>query len=129
MNDLEFKDYRTDFSKDDEITINEGQYCLFVEKLYGVTDDKNINDAIKEFLSDKAKKLNCLLVYGNPYWYFSQNFIDDSFKRVTRYVQINKSKNGRQYMDSLSGSTEAVNNLSYPRADVFLLKQKEKVQA
>ena len=87
---------------------------VFVEKLY--TNNRGsvskYQDAILKFLKEKSHLMNVRIIMSNMYG-LSPDKMDIG------YVQINKSKNSSQYMDSFHGESTQVDKLTSCKTKYF----------
>lgn len=107
---LTFKDY----SNENEIETGkqpEKQLAVFIEKLYTVSNEP-IMEMVIDFMMRKCQKL------GNVYLCSGMNLSAPSLKFIApdskwKYLLINRSKNGSQYLDSFYGKSSTVDQLTY----------------
>ena len=123
-NSLEFKDIEDINVNDNKNDItNKEEIILFVEKMYTYLNSNQSKQVRKEFLklaAAKAKELNAKLVVSNDY---KDILIDnDMYELTNRYVFISYSKNGSQYLDSLTGSAYEEEEGTYTSTSVFIKK-------
>lgn len=79
---------------------------LFLEKSYqnGFSGEKKraIQELLIQLASEKAKEMGVELILASSY----TEDIPTIFPQKERYVYVSRSKNGRQYLDSLGGNCE-----------------------
>lgn len=116
-NEITFKNF---LEESDEISSqsnekdNRKELVVFVEKLYTNNSGsvKKYKEAIIEFLKEKEELMGVKFVLSYVY------DIPHTDKRKG-WIQINKSKNSSQYMDSFYGETEAVSSLHCNRTHYY----------
>lgn len=104
---IQFIDF--DLADTDKTSSNQDErLCIFVEKLYTSAGEfdikKNMIQTMNEYLSQKAKEMNVSLFYSDNYGFYL-NKIDNAIKDRRFNILVSASKNGMQYIDSLTGST------------------------
>lgn len=118
---LEFKN----FAEENIVKEDNGakkELVLFVERLYTKEQDK-LNKMVRgltEFLLPKAEKMGAKLIVSDG------RYAQDLFYDEESWIQINRSKNGSQYMDSLGGSNYQVDELTSQIRTFSVAKSKER---
>ena len=89
--------------------------CLFLEKAYlkkGIleAESKKFMQMLKSLASKKANEMNINLYCNSGY----------EGEKTEKYIYISKSKNHKQYLDSLGGSSGTSNEASYYKSTVTI---------
>ena len=92
-------------------------FVVYVEKIYtSVYEDSDIiRELIVELIAEKTKEMGVEML-------MSFSFDSEKTKSVRRYMYISKSKNGYQYIDSLSGEQGPNSGGTYMRSTFYKLK-------
>ena len=106
-------------AKNDELKskVDEEYPCIFLEKAYfrkhlsGKTEN-HVKSLLIKFAKFKAEKLKILCCIS------SNGYVCDRVQSA--YVYISKSKNGRQYLDSLGGDVGPDDGGRYVKADISI---------
>lgn len=114
-NKLTFVDFKNkkDLKKDKE------EVVLFLEKTYSGLDKSQlliVKKQVIELAKNKAKELNVPLVVSNFY-----SDVLENEKLVDYNLFISYSKNGCQYLDSLDGQAEEIEEGMYKPCSVYIL--------
>lgn len=121
---LRFKDIEESDANNVEIEKNEEHLVLFLEKLYTSLDYNQMLKVKKAFVKlakRKAADLGAVLVISGDY----SDVLDHEnpeFEYTEHFLFISYSKNGSQYLDSLSGSAYKDNEGCYKSTRVYMLK-------
>lgn len=97
------------------------ELILFLERCYTSLDNSQAEIVRKQFIKlaqEKAKELGAKLVVSDDYRY--EIPYDSNLVRKEYYVFISFSKNGYQYLDSLTGQATESNEGLYRRAEVYV---------
>lgn len=101
VNALGFEDVDADSGNTSE------KLVVFLEKCYanGFSGKtlKRIHQLLFELAKKKAELLQAKLLIANNY---EELAVQNQFKRLSTNVYISRSKNGKQYLDSLGGNCE-----------------------
>lgn len=115
-NALTFKD----IEKNEITKSNKEQIVLFLEKTYSNLDQSQLIEVQKEIIElakQKSKILNVPLIVSN----FYENVLPTE-TLIEYNLFISYSKNGCQYLDSLDGQAESINEGSYCSSYVYYIK-------
>lgn len=115
---LSFKDIEN--LNNDETTNSKETLVLFLEKLYTNLDIKDELIVRKEFLKiakEKANRLNAKLVISDDYY---DAINEEEFKEKEYYLFVSYSKNGYQYLDSLTGSCSSKNEGEFVKSYFYM---------
>ena len=118
---LEFKDI-TDTEREENDFTNDEELGFFLEKPYekGLKPEmvRTHLAAIVELAKQKAKDMGVTLIVSS---YYKQ--VMKGQEESEKYIYISRSKNGKQYLDSLSGEVTVSDEGKYRRAsNVFEIK-------
>ena len=128
---MEFVDLLKEQAKEKQAKSGEGQkekLILFLERPYECgMSPKELETAIHtavRLAERKAEKLGAELVMSHAYGkYLLSEKNGNGYVRSNYYVYISKSKNGRQYLDSLGGNATVTDSGSF-RKSSFVLKER-----
>ena len=113
--DIEFADLLETKKKESRLT-------LFLERPYysGISDETLCvlaREAIR-LAEEKARQMGAALVLGPDYKKWAAQL--DGYARCGYSIYISKSKNGRQYLDSLGGENRVSNSGTFFRGNFFV---------
>jgi len=117
--DISFDESATD------VQYKKVRLVIFVEKMYTYLGYKEYHDEImkevNQFLMEKAKSINAELCYASCYDmnYFAENNPEYTFKTENVSVMVTASRNGSQYIDSLSGNMSDTKKYSWLQANAY----------
>ena len=104
--------------------VKKEELVLFLERCYSSLDNKQCKKVDKEFMKLaklKAEKLGAKLIISDSY----EEALDGLVKEESYYIFISYSKNGHQYLDSLSGQATDSNAGEYKNAAVLVEVERE----
>lgn len=102
------------------------ELILFLEKCYTSLDGSQarvVNAKFIQLAQEKARELGAKLVVADDY--SDEIRYDANLVRKDYYIFISYSKNGYQYLDSLTGQATESNEGHYRRANVFVQESDE----
>jgi hypothetical protein len=119
---LAFKDVEaTEVEETKEVETVKEELVLFLERCYTSLDPSQAIMIDKEFVNlakEKAKALGAKLVVSSYY----REEVTEGLEGKNYYIFISYSKNGQQYLDSLTGQATESNAGDYQSAYVFMEK-------
>ena len=94
------------FEDVEQTEVSDEDLVLFLEKSYqnGFSGEKKraIQELLIHLASEKAKEMGIELLLASSY----TEDLPGIYPKKERYVYVSRSKNGRQYLDSLGGNCE-----------------------
>ena len=123
--EVEFVDLSTEEGSGKDARTAGEHLILFLERAYysSISPDDwyHLVKSVAEFAYRKAKKLRANLVISNDYHVLCNE--ENVYFTSKHSIYISKSKNGRQYLDSMGGAASITDSGSY-RSGIFITKDR-----